>query len=105
MVHIKYGNDKARIAAINLISDYRLGLKNEKIMHATTFDRAAKGVTKSLNQDEEACDMHDCDKIRKLVIGDLIRTRKRCSAFYNSYYLNLILTHVLKLCILLTRFQ
>ena len=40
----KDGTDKSRCAAINLIFDERAGLKNEKITHDTTLDRAAKVI-------------------------------------------------------------
>ena len=77
MFRIKDGTDKARIATINLTFENRVGFKYEKMMHPATSDRAVKGIAKAINQDEDACDMRDCDKIGKSSIGDRTTMRKK----------------------------
>ena len=52
-MRVKDGTEKAGIATINSIFDNRVGFKYEQITHATTSDRASKGVAKVLNQNEE----------------------------------------------------
>ena len=64
IVRAKDGTSKARIAAINLIFDNRVGSKNEQIV-ATTYGRALKGSAKVINQDEDSCEMCECNKIGK----------------------------------------
>ena len=82
MVRIKNGTDKARINTINLIFGNRVGIKHEQIAHATNSDRGTKGISKALNQHEHAWEMHECDKIGKSAIGDVIRTRKKVQHFF-----------------------
>ena len=60
-----------------IIFEEILGFKYEQIVYATTSDRAAKGSVTMFNYDEDACDIRDCDKIGKLVIGDITKSRNK----------------------------
>ena len=82
MSYTKDETDKAGIA-VNLIFDNIVGFKYEQIAHTTTSERAVKGAEKALNQDDNACDAHECNNISKSAIGDITMTRKRHGTFYH----------------------
>ena len=74
MVRIKYWADKAGHDIINKTYEERVGFKIKVIEHVTTSDRATKDIATMLNQDEDFCDVYDCDRVGKLKVGDLVRT-------------------------------
>ena len=77
MVLIKDGSDEAGHDKLSKKIVEIVGLKNNEITHTTTFDRENKSIATILNHDEDACDMHNCDNIRRSVTGDLIITKNK----------------------------
>ena len=81
MVRIEDGTDKVGHETLSKIFKERVGYEYNEIVHTTTSDRAAKGISTMFHHDEDVCDMHDCDKIGRSAIGDLIRKRKKVQYF------------------------
>ena len=73
----KVGHEKLSKTCTKLI-----GCECNKIVHAVTLDRSAKGIAIILlHHDEDACDMRDCIKIGQSAIEDFIRERSKVQHF------------------------
>ena len=103
MVRVKDGTDETRHDALfkNIVE--RVGLKHDEIAHATTFDRAAKGIATMLDHGEDACGARSFIKIGRSDIEDLIRTSSKAQHFsiFATFQLCFMLTQLLKLLCLL----
>ena len=68
-------------------------------MRTTTTDRVAKVITKIFNNDEDACDMRNCDKIGWSSIEDLFTYSNKAQWFliFVTFQLYFMLTQFLKL--------
>ena len=81
IVWIKHGTEKAGYDAINKFYEEKVGFKCKVITHAKTSDRAAKGIVTMFNPNDDACDVHDCDKLGKSSIRHLVRMRNKVQCF------------------------
>ena len=103
MVRVKDGTDETRHDALfkNIVE--RVGLKHDEIAHATTFDRAAKGIATMLDHGEDACGARSFIKIGRSDIEDLIRTSSKAQHFsiFATFQLCFMLAQLIKLSFLL----